>query len=55
MTQLIATICENREAIVLFFDQMVERAGLAFERGVKGKRIANNAMVLTAGTIHEPN
>jgi hypothetical protein len=34
---------------------MVERAGLAFERGVKGKRIANNAMVLTAGTIHEPN
>jgi hypothetical protein len=54
MTQLIAAICENRKAIVLFSDRMVERAGLAFERGVKGKRIANNALVLTAGTIHEP-
>jgi hypothetical protein len=54
MTQLIAAICENREAIVLFSDRMVERAGLAFERGVKGKKIANNSMVLTAGTIHEP-
>jgi hypothetical protein len=54
MTQLIAAICENRKAVVLFSDRMVERAGLAFERGVKGKRIANNAMVLTAGTIHEP-
>ena len=54
MTQLIAAICNGRKSVILFSDRMVERAGLAFERGVKGKRIANNAIVLTAGTIHEP-
>jgi hypothetical protein len=54
MTQLIGAICEKRQKIVLLSDRMVGRAGLTFERGPKGEKIANNAMVLTAGTVHEP-
>lgn len=54
MTQLIGAICEQGQKVVLISDRMVERAGLAFERGTKGQSIASNAIVLTAGTVHEP-
>lgn len=53
-TQLIGAICEGGKKIVLLSDRLVSRAGLAFERGAKGEKIAENAMVLTAGTVHEP-
>lgn len=54
MTQLIGAICEEGQTVVLFSDRLVSRAGLTFERDTKGQSITNNAMVLTAGTVHEP-
>ena len=54
MTQLIGAICEGGNKVVLVSDRLVSRAGLAFERGSKGEEIADNAMALTAGTVHEP-
>jgi hypothetical protein len=54
MTQLVGAICEDGKKLVLLSDRMVGRAGLTFERGSKGQRVSNNAMVLSAGTVHEP-
>ena len=54
MTQLIGAVCENGKKILLLSDRLVSRAGLAFERETKGQKIATNAMVLSAGTVHEP-
>lgn len=54
MTQLIGAMCERGEKIVLLSDRLVSRAGLTFERETKGETIADNAMVLSAGTVHEP-
>lgn len=54
MTQLIGAICAGGKKIILLSDRLVSRAGLAFERGSKGDKIADNAMILTAGTVHEP-
>lgn len=56
MTQLIGILCENREKVILISDRMVTTANgsLAFEHEAKFQFIAPNAIVLTAGTIHEP-
>lgn len=54
MTQLVGAICEGGNVVVVLSDRLVSRAGLTFERGSKGEKIADNAMVLTAGTVHEP-
>jgi len=57
MTQLIGAICENREKVILLADRMVSTfdMSLAFEYDEpKGKVVSHNAMVLTAGTTHEP-
>jgi len=54
MTQLIGAICEDGKKLIFLSDRRVERAGLAFDRGVKGEAISDNAMILTAGTVHEP-
>lgn len=54
MTQLIGAICEGGKKVVVLSDRLVSRAGLAFERGTKGEKIAENAVILTAGTVHEP-
>jgi len=40
--------------VILVSDRLVSRAGLTFERDPKGEKIAENSMVLTAGTMHEP-
>ncbi|TET72404.1 MAG: hypothetical protein E3J56_05540 [Candidatus Aminicenantes bacterium] len=56
MTQLIGVICENRQEVILMSDRMVTTAdeSLAFEHEAKSAALALNALVLTAGTIHEP-
>ena len=54
MTQLIGALCEGGQKVVLVSDRLVGREGLVFERGSKGHKITGNAMVLTAGTPHEP-
>ncbi len=54
MTQLIGAVCDNGRKLIFLADRRVERAGLAFDRGVKGEPISDNAMALTAGTVHEP-
>ena len=56
MTQLIGVLCEDRKKVVLISDRMVTtvNGSLAFEHEVKCAIIAPNALVLTAGTIHEP-
>jgi len=56
VTQLIGVICENREKVVLLSDRMVTTSdgSLAFEHEAKCAFVGSNALVLTAGTIHEP-
>lgn len=56
MTQLVGVLCENRSKVVLVSDRMVttEDDSLAFEHEPKFESISSNALVLTAGTIHEP-
>jgi len=56
MTQLIGVICENRKKVILISDRMVTagNGSLCFEHERKCERVATNALVLTAGTIHEP-
>ena len=57
MTQLIGAICDNREKVIMLSDRMVTTADgtLGFEHDEpKGKIISSNAMVLLAGTTHEP-
>jgi len=56
MTQLIGVLCENRDKVILVSDRMVttSNGSLAFEHEAKCAFVASNALVLTAGTIHEP-
>lgn len=56
MTQLIGMLCEDRDKAVLVSDRMVttSNGSLAFEHEPKCAFVASNALVLTAGTIHEP-
>lgn len=58
MTQLIAAICENGRKVVTVSDRMVstEDMTLAFEHEErKVDMITDRTLVLTAGTIHEPD
>ncbi len=54
--QIVGGVCENRDKVILISDRMVTTANgsLAFEHEAKFQFIAPNAIVLTAGTIHEP-
>ena len=57
VTQLIAAICEGGRKVIALSDRMVSTSDftLVFEHDVpKGKIISSNALVLTAGTVHEP-
>lgn len=56
VTQLIGVLCEDRTKVILMSDRMVTTANgsLAFEHEPKCAYVASNALVLTAGTIHEP-
>lgn len=56
MTQLIGALCENRSKLILISDRMVTTGNgtLAFEHEAKFQFVAPNAIVLTAGTVHEP-
>jgi len=56
VTQLVGALCENRTKVILVSDRMVTTAdnSLAFEHEAKFEMLAANALVLTAGTIHEP-
>ncbi|PIU55669.1 MAG: hypothetical protein COS88_03965 [Chloroflexi bacterium CG07_land_8_20_14_0_80_51_10] len=56
MTQLVGVICENREEVILISDRMVTTAdgSLAFEHEPKVEFIVPSALVLMAGSIHEP-
>jgi len=57
MTQLIGVMCENKEKVLALSDRMVTTIvfTLAFEHETpKAEQITNNALALTAGTIHEP-
>jgi hypothetical protein len=56
MTQLVGALCDNRTKVILVSDRMVttEDGSLAFEHEPKYELMASNALVLTAGTIHEP-
>lgn len=58
MTQLIATICDSGKTVVTASDRMVGTGdmSLTFEHGEpKAQTIASNAVLLTAGTMHEPD
>ncbi len=58
MTQLIAAICEGGKKVVTVSDRMVSTADmtLAFEpEESKAQPIAHKAVVLVAGTMHEPD
>lgn len=56
MTQLVGVICEDRSKVILISDRMVTTAdgSLAFEHEAKCSIVASNALVLRAGTMHEP-
>lgn len=56
VTQLIGALCEDRTKVILISDRMVTttNGSLAFEHEPKFQIIAPNAIVLTAGTVHEP-
>ncbi len=56
MTQLVAALCEDRTKVILVSDRMVATAddSLAFEHGPKFEWLSSNALVLSAGTVHEP-
>jgi len=56
MTQLVGALCENRTKVILVSDRMVTTAdgSLAFEHEPKFEMVSPNALVLTAGTVHEP-
>lgn len=58
MTQLIAAICESGKVVVTASDRMVGTGDmtLTFEHEQpKAEKIAPTAVVLTAGTMHEPD
>ena len=57
MTQLIASICENGSKVIALSDRMVSTGDmtLAFEhQRMKAIAVSPKAIVLTAGTVHEP-
>lgn len=56
MTQLIGVLCEDRAKVILVSDRMVTTSdgSLAFEHEPKYAMVASNAIILTAGSIHEP-
>jgi hypothetical protein len=56
MTQLIAVLCEDKKKIIMVSDRMVTTGDgtLAFEHESKHAFLTPFSMVLTAGTIHEP-
>lgn len=56
MTQLVGVLCENKDKVILVSDRMVTTANgsLAFEHEAKFEFMTPNAIVLTAGTVHEP-
>ena len=56
MTQLVGALCKNGSKAILLSDRMVTtgNGSLAFEHEAKFQFIAPNAIVLTAGTVHEP-
>jgi hypothetical protein len=58
MTQLIGAICEDNKKALTFSDRMVSTGDmtLAFEQPAKKVvPVSDKALVLTAGTIHEPD
>lgn len=58
MTQLVGAICEDGQKVITVSDRMVSTGDmtLAFEHPrTKAIRISDRAVVLTAGTIHEPD
>lgn len=56
MTQLVGALCEDRTKVILVSDRMIttEDDSLAFEHEAKFEIVSPNALVLAAGTIHEP-
>lgn len=56
MTQLIGALCEDRTKVILLSDRMVTAGGgsLAFEHEPKYAMMSSNAIVLTAGSVLEP-
>ena len=58
MTQLIGVICEHGKKVITLSDRMVSTGDmtLAFEHPhIKAKAISQAAVVMTAGTVHEPD
>lgn len=58
MTQLVGAICEDGEKVITVTDRMVSTADmtLTFEHPhMKAVRISDKAVVLIAGTVHEPD
>lgn len=58
MTQLIGAICENGKKVIALSDRMVSTGDmtLAFEHPrMKAVAISQRSVVMTAGTVHEPD
>lgn len=58
MTQLIAVLCDDGKTVIALTDRMVSTGDmtLAFEHPrLKAIKISPKAIVLTAGTVHEPD
>lgn len=58
LTQLVAVLCEDGKKIVTASDRMVSTGDmtLAFEQSrIKAFKMSDKSVVLTAGTIHEPD
>jgi hypothetical protein len=58
VTQLIGVICENGEKVITVSDRMVSTGDmtLTFERQrMKATKITSKAVILTAGTVHQPD
>ncbi|MCH8877631.1 MAG: hypothetical protein IIA89_12530 [Chloroflexi bacterium] len=58
MTQLIGAICEDGKTVIAVSDRMVSTGDmtLTFEHPrMKAERLTEKAIVLTAGTVHEPD
>ncbi len=58
MTQIVGVICEKGQKVITVSDRMVSTADmtLAFEQPrTKAVKLSEKAIVLTAGTVHEPD
>lgn len=58
VTQLVGAICDHGKKIVTVSDRMVSTSGmtLTFEQErTKAVKISNNSVILTAGTVHQPD